>query len=144
LASVAPNMPGFPFRSERKKDLCRGMEEKCCHFESYSMQIHPDPNMTKFGVKFGISGSWRRPQTGTGRSNWNDQGTGYWVTCPRHPNVHRPCKLWFSRPRAINKCPILGSQSESQSRSGSQRGTCDMTFNLITFLWPNRLLPFQT
>jgi hypothetical protein len=59
LVSIAPNTPGFHFnRNRNEKWTCReAWKNKMLSFESYSMEIHPDPNISKFGDKFGIAGN---------------------------------------------------------------------------------------
>src|SRR6266852_3863002 len=78
-------MPGFHFNRNEKWTCEHGRVV----IRSYSMQIHPDPNITKFGDKFGISGSWRRPQSGTGRYNWGNT-KGLVIGSPVHSLITPP------------------------------------------------------
>jgi hypothetical protein len=50
LVSLTPNMLGFHF-NRNEKWTAEAWKDP------YSMQIHPDPNIPKFGDKFGTAGN---------------------------------------------------------------------------------------
>jgi len=61
--------------------------------DNSSMQIHPDPNISKFGER---RVRYRGQMTAVFRDRpvlLEDQGTGYWVTCsPVHATEYARCQ----------------------------------------------------